>query len=174
MIPGSPAAIMRASVVLATLGVVCATPATILKREAIPDYALTYAPYTILYSDEGWWPSDIKTHLAHVTPKASPLAASRMVALCSTLIEQVDSVAVADSVTLATLNSITSDAFLTSNDDVEDDPAWLTSTDNKPDGNGLSGAPATIIAADKGDFVDVFYFYFYSYNHGACVHLSRC
>ncbi|KAI4522055.1 hypothetical protein K525DRAFT_223654 [Schizophyllum commune Loenen D] len=157
---------MRASVVLATLGVVCATSATILKREAIPDYALTYAPYTILYSDEGWWPSDISTHLAHVTPKASLLSASKLVVSRSTDIDQVDSVAVADSVTLATLNSITADAFLTSNDDVEDDPAWLTSTDNMPDGNGLSWAPATIIAADKGDFVDVFYFYFYSYNHG--------
>ena len=141
MIPGSPATIMRASVVLATLGVVCATPTTILKREAIPGYALTYAPYTILYSGEGWWPSDITTHLAHVTPKASFISASRLVAVCSTSIDQVDSVAVADAVTLATLNSITADAFLKSNDDVEDDPAWLTSTDNKPDGMASPGHP---------------------------------
>ncbi|TRM59436.1 hypothetical protein BD626DRAFT_608089 [Schizophyllum amplum] len=145
---------MRVSVALAALGLVSATPATIIRRDAIPDYALTYAPYTVIYSGEGWWPSEITTHLAHVTP-------------------EVDSVAVADTITLATLNSITADAYLTSNDNVEDDPAWLLSTENTPNTSGLSNAPATIIAADKGDFVDVFYFYFYSYNHGTTFLGSR-
>ena len=36
---------------------------------AIPDYALTYAPYTVLYSKEHYFPSDVVTHLEHTTPE---------------------------------------------------------------------------------------------------------
>jgi hypothetical protein len=41
------------------------------KRDTIPDYAITYAPYSYLYSGESYWPSDIATHLEHVTPEVS-------------------------------------------------------------------------------------------------------
>ncbi|KAI5835592.1 hypothetical protein K523DRAFT_318928 [Schizophyllum commune Tattone D] len=114
---------------------------------AIPDYALTYAPYTVLYSKEHYFPSDVVTHLEHTTP-------------------EVNYTAIADATTLADLNSLTTDAYLTSNDDVETNPSWLTSIDNKPDADGLSKAPATIIAVQKDGFVDVFYFYFYSFDFG--------
>ena len=70
--------------------------------------------------------------------------------------------------TVSTLNDVPPDAFLTSIDRVEAFPEWLASTSNKPDGNGYSSAPATIIAVEKedGKVVDVFYFYFYSFNRG--------
>lgn len=42
---------------------------TILKRDALPSYALTYAPLAYLYSGENYWPSDISTHLQHTTPE---------------------------------------------------------------------------------------------------------
>lgn len=35
----------------------------------LPDYAITYAPYLYLNSDESWFPSNIDTHLSHVTPR---------------------------------------------------------------------------------------------------------
>lgn len=115
------------------------------KRDTIPDYAITYAPYSYLYSGESWWPSDVATHLQHVTP-------------------EVNYVAVESTVTLETLDELASDVYLTSNDNVEDNPTWLLGVE--PSSSGYTSSPATIIVADKGDYVDVFYFYFYSYNHG--------
>ncbi len=41
----------------------------LLKRDAIPSYVLTYAPYTYLYSGETYWSSDISVHLQHTTPE---------------------------------------------------------------------------------------------------------
>jgi len=76
-------------------------------------------------------------------------------------------VAVADNVTPQTLNTLPTTVYLTSKDNVEDDPAWLLSAENTPTNSGYSAAPATIIAVEKdGGIMDVFYFYFYSYNHG--------
>lgn len=123
----------------------------LVQSEPIPDYALKYAPYTHLYSGESWWPSDISTHLQNTIPEAN-----------STVLGP------AGSATVKNLDTYPSnDVYLTSKDNVLDNPAWLLSTDNKPDSNGYSKAPATLIAVDKGNgTVDVFYFYFYSYNHG--------
>ncbi|KAL1982870.1 hypothetical protein VTN96DRAFT_798 [Rasamsonia emersonii] len=123
----------------------------LVRSEPIPDYALKYAPYTHLYSGESWWPSDISTHLQNTIPEAN-----------STVLGP------AGSATVKNLDTYPSnDVYLTSKDNVFDNPAWLLSTDNKPDSNGYSKAPATLIAVDKGNgTVDVFYFYFYSYNHG--------
>lgn len=118
------------------------------KREAIPSYAITYAPYTYLNSAEKWFPSDIATHVQHMSMEA-------------------DHVNVSTTVTLEKLLDYSSDDYMTSYDNVEDDPAWLLSTYGTPDSTGYSAAPATIIAVDKTDYVDVFYFYFYSYNHGS-------
>lgn len=68
---------------------------------------------------------------------------------------------------LSTLDSLPDTAFLTSVDDPLTNPAWLTSIANKPNSAGLSRAPATIIAVEKGNgIVDVFYFYFYAFNQG--------
>lgn len=115
------------------------------KRDTIPDYAITYAPYSYLYSGESWWPSHIATHLEHCTP-------------------EVNFVAVGSAATLETLDELASEVYLTSDDNVEDNPTWLLGI--KPDSSGYTSAPATIIVADKTEYVDVFYFYFYSYNHG--------
>ncbi|THW17918.1 hypothetical protein D6D24_03664 [Aureobasidium pullulans] len=146
-----------ASVTLALVSIApaFAAPAgNLLKRAAIPSYALTYAPYTYLQSGEGWFPSDIATHVKHMSVEN-------------------DFKNVSTSVTLQTLNNFDSSTYLTSYDNVENNPAWLTSTYGKPDSKGYSAAPATIIAVEKNGFVDVFYFYFYSYNHGSLVLGSR-
>jgi hypothetical protein len=118
----------------------------------IPDYAIKYAPYSYLSPGESYWPSDITTHLQHVFPS-------------------VNGQAVATSTTLANLSSYPSNTFLTSKDNVlsVDQPqtAWVVSAYGTPNGNGLSAAPATIIAVNKpSGIVDVFYFLFYSFNLG--------
>jgi hypothetical protein len=121
------------------------------KRDALPDYALQFAPYSYLYSGEGFWPSDVATHLQHVTP-------------------EVNFAAVGPNQTLETLDGLASDVYLTSDDNPLSNPAWLVSTYGKPTSTGYSAAPATIIVVDKSTYlspsVDVFYFYFYSYNQG--------
>jgi hypothetical protein len=120
------------------------------KRDALPDYAITYAPYSYLYSGESWFPSDITTHLEHVIPEVNYVA-----------------IGAAGSVTLDTLDSYNSSVYLTSEDDIDDQPAWLTSDYGIPDSDGYSAAPGTIIAVEvNSTTTDVFYFYFYSYNWG--------
>ena len=116
---------------------------------SIPGYALEFAPYSHLWSEEEWWPSDITTHIQHTTPEIAYKAFNKTIA------------------TIQNLNTFTTDVYLTSDDNVEDNPAWLLSADNTPTSDGYSAAPATIICVDKGNStVDAFYFYFYSYNHG--------
>lgn len=120
------------------------------REDALPAYALTYAPWTYLYSGDKTFPSDITIHLNNTIP-------------------EVDFAAIGDagSVTVDTLNTYTSDVYLTSADNVPDEPAWLLSDYGIPDSSGYSAAPGLIIAAEKNaSTTDVFYFYFYSYNIG--------
>ncbi|KAH0286396.1 hypothetical protein M436DRAFT_76766 [Aureobasidium namibiae CBS 147.97] len=151
---------MPLSLVSTALALLSITPAlaaptnNLFKRAALPAYALTYAPYTYLQSGEAWFPSDVSTHLKHMSVESNFKNVST-------------------TVSLKTLNTFPSSDYLTSYDNVETNPAWLTSGYGKPNSKGYSAAPATIIAVEKNGFVDVFYFYFYSYNHGSLVLGSR-
>lgn len=124
---------------------------TLQKRDALPDFALKYAPHAFLQSGESYWPSDVVTHLQHVQPEINytPLAA-------------------VGSVTLDTLDTYNSSVYLTAEGRPSNNPAWITSGYGKPDNcTGLSAAPATIIASVVNETTtDVFYFFFYSYNYG--------
>jgi hypothetical protein len=125
------------------------------KRDALPGYAITYAPLSYLYSGESWFPSDITTHLQYVEPDVDYTAIGSN-----------------DSVTLDTINTYASDVYLTASDGpiynpLNNSPAWILSNYGIPDNDGLSAAPGLIIAAEKNSTTtDVFYFYFYSYNYG--------
>lgn len=134
------------------VALVAAVPARsrLTKREALPAYAVSYAPYSYLYSTEAYFPSDIKTHLTNTVPEVDFVA-----------------IGTAGSVTVDTLNTYNSSVYLTSATNAQTNPAWLASTYGKPNGAGYSGAPGTIIAVEKNSTTtDVFYFYFYSYNFG--------
>lgn len=119
------------------------------KRAALPDYVITYAPYSYLYSGEGFWPSDLAIHIQHVQPA-------------------INFKVVNSTVTLETLSSYGSNVDLTSKDNQLNAAKipWMVSEYGKPDSTGrAAAAPATIIAVEKpGGIVDAFYFYFYSYN----------
>lgn len=135
----------------AVFGLAAAAPATRVQRRAtLPDYAITYAPWTYLYSGEAYFPSDITTHLANVIPQVNYTTLGARA-----------------SVALSTLNTYNSSVYLTAADTPSNNPAWITSGYGKPDSNGVSAAPGTIIAVQKNaTTVDVFYFHFYSYNYG--------
>ena len=148
----------------------------------IPQYVLDYAPLVHLYSEEQFWPCDMKEHLFHVTPK-----------LNYTAIEGLPQLNLAN---LDLLNQFEKarHVFLTSNDNVEDRPDWLGGQTNIPDDfsddsktdhvvpgatsakyrkqshGGHSDAPAVLLTVNKGDgIVDAFWFFFYSYNLGNIV-----
>ena len=148
----------------------------------IPQYVLDYAPLVHLYSEEQFWPCDIKEHLFHVTPE-----------LNYTPIQDLPQLDLAD---LDLLNQFEKGrhVFLTSNDNVEERPDWLGGEINIPDKytddakadhlesqrtngktrkqsrGGHSDAPAVLLTVDKGDgIVDAFWFFFYSYNLGNLV-----
>jgi hypothetical protein len=69
--------------------------------------------------------------------------------------------------TLDNVNQLGGDVYLTSNNDVTQNPQWIKGT--KPDSNGRTNGATTaaIIVNDKGNGnVDAFYMYFYAYNYG--------
>ena len=148
----------------------------------VPQYVLDFAPLVHLYSEEQFWPCDIKDHLLHVTPELnySPIEGLPPLNLSN----------------LDLLNRLEKgrDVFLTSNDNVEDRPDWLGGQVNIPDDytddskhygsdtqaispkfrtlsrGGHSDAPAVLVTINKGDgIVDAFWFFFYSYNLGNVV-----
>lgn len=135
----------------AVTSLVVASPFKLRKREALPSFATTYAPYAYLNSGESYWPSDIVTHLQNVVPEVnfSPIGAT-------------------GSATLANLDTYNSSVYLTgSNNAISNTPSWVTSGYGKPGSTGDSAAPGLIIAVDlNSTTTDVFYFFFYSYNYG--------
>jgi Vacuolar protein sorting-associated protein 62 len=149
----------------------------------IPQYVMDYAPLVHLYSAEEYWPCDIGEHLQHITPQLNftPIQATRQ----HPRLDNLDG-----------LNQWERgrNVFLTSNDNVEDHPEWLTGEKNIPaapapfgqqighhvssqtvmqkDRGGRSDAPAVLVVVDKGHgIVDAFWFFFYSFNLGNVVFL---
>ena len=143
-----PSALAFASALLALSATTPALAAALPRATTpLPDYVLQFAPLSHLFSDETFFPSDIATHLQHVTPEdgTDPVAGS---------------------VTFQTIGGLGSDIFLTSKDDPLASPqaSWLLGN-GQPDATGFTTAPATIIAVEKpGGILDAFYFYFYSFN----------
>ncbi|TCD60941.1 Vacuolar protein sorting-associated protein 62 [Steccherinum ochraceum] len=125
-----------------------ATPFGIKVPKPFPKFVTEFAPISHLFSQEKAMPSDIAVHLTHVVP-------------------QINFTNTSSSVTFQSIGSLGSDVFLTSMDPVETSPAWLNTTDNKPNAIGFTVAPATIIAVEKpGGILDAYYFYFYSFDEG--------
>lgn len=121
----------------------------------IPDFVINYAPIVYLTSSEAYRPADIGTHLQHTQPKnnfadvngaASPLTLDN----------------------LSSLNGLDgNNVYLTSQDDVEQNPAWLFGVTPDASGKTNGAVSSTIIVNDHGNgLVDAFYMYFYSFDFG--------
>ena len=151
-------------------------------KHEIPQYVLDYAPLVHLYSEEQFWPCDMKDHLLHVTPELNYTPIEGLPPLNLSNLDQLNRFEKGRNV------------FLTSNDNVEDRPDWLSGQVNIPDDyadnskkygfdsqttspntgvlsqGGHSDAPAVLVTINKGDgIVDAFWFFFYSYNLGNVV-----
>ncbi|KAK6359725.1 Vacuolar protein sorting-associated protein 62 [Orbilia brochopaga] len=132
-----------------------------LRKEAgghsgdVPSYVLEYAPLIHLYSKEEYWPGDIDLHLRRTVPQLN--------------FTDVGEEATLDNLSL--FNQYAPYIYLTSKDDPEAHPGWLSARFNIPDTKTYKcDAPGTLIWVDKGNgVVDAFWFYFYSYNLGNVV-----
>ncbi|KAK6520560.1 Vacuolar protein sorting-associated protein 62 [Arthrobotrys conoides] len=132
-----------------------------LRKEAgghsgdVPKYVLEYAPLIHLYSKEEYWPGDIDLHLRRTIPQLNFTDVHEEVTLDN----------------LSLFNQYAPYLYLTSKDDPEAHPGWLSARFNIPDlKTGKCDAPGTLIWVDKGNgVVDAFWFYFYSYNLGNVV-----
>ena len=106
------------------------SPGEQVSRE-IPGYVFKYAPLVHLFSGEQFWPCDIAEHLYHITPKLNYTSVQP----------------VWQHPKLTDLDGLNKwergrHVYLTSNDNVEDRPAWL---------EGAKNIPTTIPRAPDGD-----------------------
>lgn len=142
-------AILISPILVCLMALVAVDAAPAKRAGGFPDFVIKYAPLSYLHSKEGYWPSDVKSHLEGIIP-------------------QIDFKTVGPSPTLQTLSGLPNTVSLTAKDNIlKHNSKFFTTTYGKPDGSGLSGAPGTIIVVEKsGGIVDAFYFYFYSWNLG--------
>ena len=110
-----------------------------LKPGEIPDYVIKYAPLVHLYSEERYFPYDVKKFVTnfHVTWRNGSIYPGTEKNM------NLDK--------LANLPNST-DLFLTANSDFDSDPEWITGLKNKPSliNGEIKDAPATLIVVDKG------------------------
>lgn len=144
----------------------------VLKPGSIPDYVTRYAPLVYLYSEEKYLPYNIEKFVSNFRPtwrngtvidlptkdpndpnyKKQKLHLSDLEYLPKSTKEEL--------------------VFLSSLEDFDTDPEWITGKHNKPSYyNGeIKDAPATLIVTDKGNgWVDAYWFFFYSFNLGPFV-----
>ncbi|KAK7511934.1 uncharacterized protein IWZ02DRAFT_462910 [Phyllosticta citriasiana] len=131
------------------------------KVDGVPQYVLDYAPLCYLHHQEVYLPSDLQVHLNNTTPQDNDFKK----------IEGAPS-----PLSLTNLNKLNDFAdggkkvYLTSKDDITNDPAWLKGAAPDCDGKASDAIAVAIIIVDKGDDnIDAFYQYFYSFNWGGVV-----
>ena len=143
-----------------------------LKKEGeIPFYVVDSSPLVHLYSEERYWPSDIRDFVTHFSIKdengvtiveasdKNPLSLARLTQFfkinaknCSTGFHS------------------SKGTFMTSFDDFDKDPEWLLGSRPEYGTGHIKKAPAVLIVVDKGNgWVDAFWFYFYPFNWGAFI-----
>ena len=111
-----------------------------------------------LYSTDTYLPSDIGAQLVHTKPEDNFTVVAN--ALNPLTLDNLDS-----------LNGLGgTNVYLTSVDDITQDPAWLKGVAPDSTGKTDGAVSCAIIVNDHGSgLVDVFYMYFYAYNRGNVV-----
>lgn len=125
----------------------------------IPDFVFEFNPIVYLYTEELYLPYDIEDYVKHFK------------------LQTKEKQVVLEDVTLQGLSNCskhfnTSDLFLTSKFEFDNDPLWLTGKYNKPNLNNgeIKNASSILIVVEKGnDWIDAYWFYFYSFNQGPFV-----
>ena len=114
---------------------------------------MSIAPILYLHSEETHFPADLLTFLTHTTPRINYAVAP----------------SVPNPLTLSNLAMLSSNTYLTSNDDVTTDPEWVRGTAPNNDAT-VPGINSAVVINPKNDSsIDVFYFFFYAFNPGTSV-----
>lgn len=141
-----------------------------LSEGEIPKYVLDYSPVVYLYSEERYLPYDVAEFTSHF--HAEFANGTKIKVGMDKDGSSHNKLHITD---LGDLSKYVTDkemVYMTSNEDFDKDPDWLTGIKNIPNYyNGeIQDAPATLIVVDKGNgWVDSFWFYFYSFNMGPYV-----
>lgn len=90
-------------------------------KHEIPQYVFDHAPLVYLYSKEQFWPCDIAEHLLHVTPELNYTPIQSLASLNLTNLDELNEWGKGRYI------------YLTSDDNVEDIPEWLSGQENIPD-----------------------------------------
>jgi hypothetical protein len=123
----------------------------------VPPFAVQYAPVAYLYSGEKSFPSDIGAQLVNTQPEVN-----------FTVISDAPNPLTLDN--LNDLNNYGNNGeyvYLTSKDDVTDNPSWLSGFAPNKRGKTAGATSCAVIVNDHGSgLVDVFYMYFYAFDFG--------
>ncbi|GME89822.1 unnamed protein product [Ambrosiozyma monospora] len=142
-----------------------------LKDGEIPQYVIDYAPLVYLYSEERYLPYDIADFVTHFHAEWSngtevPVGKLKKDGKRHLNINDLDELEKYN------IHPKSNKVYMTSNEDFDKDPDWLTGLKNRPNlyTGEIKDAPATLIVVDKGNgWVDSYWFYFYSFNLGPFV-----
>lgn len=137
-----------------------------LKQKGIvPQYVIDNSPLIHLYSEEKYWPADVKDfvkkfqlrdHSGENIIKESLHDLSDLQEFYSVESQN------------GTYDRISSEGtYMTSLDDFDKDPKWLLGEQPEYGTGHIKKAPAVLFVVDKGNgWVDAFWFYFYPFNWG--------
>lgn len=119
----------------------------------VPGFVLEYAPVLYLHSEDPYFPSDIGQQIANTVPQVD--------------FESVNDAPASLSLeNLSDLNNVEGTVFLTTTENIENNPAWLNGVRPNEDGKTEGAVTSTIVVNDHGDgTVDAFYFHFYAYDY---------
>lgn len=135
------------------------------KLDKVPQYVVDNCPLVHLYSEERYWPSDIKEYVAnfHLEDQfKNRVETSHPLSLKDLKFEYDYKLS---NGTSTKLNS--AEIFMTSDDDFSLDPNWLIGYPPEYGTGLIKKAPAILIIVDKGNgWVDAYWFYFYPFNWG--------
>lgn len=135
------------------------------KMNKVPQYIIDNCPLVHLYSEEKYWPSDIKEYVKnfHLEDKnKNRINVPQPLSLNDLKFEYDHKL---DNGTSVKLNS--AELFMTSNDDFNFDPSWLIGYQPEYGTGLIKNGPAILIIVDKGNgWVDAYWFYFYPFNWG--------
>ncbi|CCF57198.1 hypothetical protein KAFR_0C02050 [Kazachstania africana CBS 2517] len=132
----------------------------------VPQYVVDNCPLVHLYSEERYWPYDIKNYVNHFHLRESNGA--KITTAPDKLTLQDLRAAYTFSFPNGTETKIaSSELYMTSNEDFSKDPYWIVGSIPEYGTGHIKDAPAILIVVDKGNgWVDAFWFYFYPFNWG--------
>lgn len=135
------------------------------QRGNVPQYVIDNSPLLHLYSEEKYWPADVKDFV-----KRFQLRDHSGEKIINEHLRDLSDLQEYYSVELenGTWGRVSSEGtYMTSLDDFDKDPDWLLGEQPEYGTGHIKKAPAVLFVVDKGNgWVDAFWFYFYPFNWG--------